>query len=415
MLLIAVLFMGTVALGLCQSWMTRRLRQVYSQPSPEWPVDKPWPKAAILLSLRGHDPFLQQCIRNLVRQDYPNFKIFITVDSDSDPAWDAVRAVQAELGNGHLQAATLQNRRHSCSLKNSSIIEAITHLPADFEVVAFVDADAVTHPGWLKSLVAPLHDPQVGGTTGIRWFAPEDRSLGARMRCFWNLLAASAIYQSQTPWGGSMVLRRSILDEGLTDEWSRMFCEDAHTINFLKRRGLKLACAPEATVVNQETTSVRSCMRFVNRQMLIFRLYQRQWWSVVALIVFGALLRVGHIACFVHAVIWQQVWMAVALACIHPIVLFMMRSECRRLDRAVRRKVSATGQVVARNPLPDGLGYFCAEVMFLTSMLSAIRTRRVNWRGIKYRVDGPQAITMLAYQPYAQAADYAGTANATVI
>lgn len=410
----AILF-GTVSFAVCQAWLIRQLRNHYSTPSSVWPSTQRWPKAAVVLSLRGNDPFLESCLRNLVQQDYPDFFLQVVVDSVADPAWNAIRAVQTELGDKCLRVSVLTERRSSCSLKNSSIIQAIKSLADDCEVVAFVDADAITHPTWLRELVTPLADPDVGCSTGIRWFAPTDRSFATRMRCYWNLIAASVIYHSSTPWGGSMVVRREVLDSGLTEEWSRMFCEDAHTINYLQERGLKLACVPEATVVNQETTTISGCVRFVNRQMLIFRLYHKQWPSVVAFIAFAATLRSIHIFYLFHTLIQADWANFVMLACIHPIILLATQYEALQLDRAVRKMVGRNGRSIPANPTLEYFGFFCSEVMSLTSMLSAFATRFVSWRGVSYKVGGPQDITMLAYHPFAEANDNAVMSTTTVI
>jgi len=400
--IIAALAVGTVGFAFLQGWLIRQLRNQYSRPTPPWPQDRPWPKAAIVLSLRGRDPFLETCLGNLIEQDYPDFRLQVVVDSETDPAWVAIRAVQAKYGADRFCVSVLRDRRPNCSLKNSSIIQAIQDLSDDEEVVAFVDADAVTHRTWLRELVSPLADPEVGCSTGIRWFAPADHSLATRMRCYWNLVAASVIYYSNTPWGGSMVVRRSVLDSGLAEEWSRMFCEDAHTIKHLTRRGLKLACVPEATVVNQETTSVSGCVKFVNRQMLIFRLYHQQWWAVVAMITFAAVLRIVHLHYLTHSAIGGDWTTVMALLCIHPAILLVTKYEAYKLDAAVRKMVAQSGREIPRNPIPEVSGYFATEVMFLVSLLYSLGARQVTWRGIRYDVNGPQDITMLAYKSFAE-------------
>jgi len=314
-----------------------------------------------------------------------------------------------------MTVSVLRHRRPNCGLKNSSIVQAVSSLPDDCEVVAFVDADAITHSTWLRELVTPLADPKVGCSTGVRWFAPKDLSFATRLRCYWNQIAGAVIYQSETPWGGSMVVRRSVLDSGLLDEWSQMFCEDAHTINFLQRHGLKLVCVTEATVVNEESTTVSGCVRFVNRQMLIFRLYHRQWWSVAALISFAGALRVVHIHYIIHSLIDGDWASCLALLCIHPIVLLATRYEAMKLDRVVRNMVGRNGRQIATNPAPEFIGYFCAEVMFLTSMLSAMGARMVNWRGINYEVKGPRDIKLLAYRPFVETSELTSETTATVI
>lgn len=412
---IAATLVGTVVFAFCQSQLMRQLRRCFAQPAAAWPAGQPWPKAAVILSLRGNDPFLKSCLQKLLEQDYPDYVLHIIVDSPSDPAWDAIHAVQAEYGSKALHAAVLEQRRSSCSLKNSSIIQAVNGLPGDCEVVAFVDADALPHASWLRELVTPLADPDVGCTTGIRWFAPPSPNFATRMRCFWNLTAAAVIYQSNTPWGGSMVVRRSVLDSGLTTEWSKMLCEDAHTINHLQQRGLKVVCVAAATVVNPEATTVAGCLRFVNRQMLIFRLYHRQWAFVVTLILSAAVLRIANIHFFVQALLRGDWASFLALFGIYALVPVVTRYEAARLDEAVRRTVAKNGQEIPHNPTPDSVGYFCTEILFLTSTLSALASRSVNWRGISYRINGPSDIMLLNYRPFIETPAFAAEQHSTVV
>jgi len=398
--IVVSIFVATVGCALLQGWLIRQLRNHYSRPLPAWPVDQPWPKAAIILSLRGPDPFLGTCLRNLIEQDYPDFFVQVVIDSDIDPAWEALRAVQGEFGSHRLRISTLQQRRSDCSLKNSSIIQAVNLLPNETEIVVLVDADAVTHPTWLRELVTPMSDPEVGCATGVRWFAPDEMTLGTRLRCYWNLIAAAVIYYSGTPWGGSMAIRKSLLDSGLAGEWSHMFCEDVHTLNYLHRRRMKLACVPQVTVVNRETTTVGGCLKFVNRQMLIFRLYHPQWWAAVTMILLTALLRFSHYFFIAQTFIYGDWLSFLALVLIRPINLYVTRYEAAQLDQAVRTMLAQSGQEVPRNPVPEFFGYLTAEAMFLTSMCYALGARFVNWRGITYRVYGPSRVKMLSYHPY---------------
>lgn len=412
---IAAIAVGTVGFALLQGWLIRQLRYQYSRPTAAWPSERPWPNVTIVLSLRGRDPFLESCITNLIQQDYPDFRLKVIVDSESDPAWGAIHAIQAEFGARSFDVSVLRERRRSCSLKNSSILQALGELPRECEIVAFVDADAITHPSWLRELVTPLADSEVGCTTGIRWFAPADHSLATRMRCYWNVVAASMIYNSSTPWGGSMAVRRSVLESGLAEEWSRMFCEDAHTISHLTRRGLKLVCVPEATIANLETTSISGCVRFVNRQMLIFRLYHKMWWAVVAMILFCAVLRGVHIDLIIRSAIHGAWTDLVLLLCIHPAILLVTKYEAWRLDSAARKMMQGRGRQVPNIPMPEFFGYFATEVMFLVSLIYSLSARQVTWRGIKYRIHGPQKIKMLGYRSFEGPSVSGSKVTATVV
>ncbi|MBS0204805.1 MAG: glycosyltransferase family 2 protein [Planctomycetes bacterium] len=412
MIQILAVILATVAYAWCQARLVRLLRDRYATPSANWPDGQAWPKAAIVLSLRGNDPFLIQCLQNLVCQDYPNFSIHLIVDSESDPAWIAIRTVREEFGEDCLNASVLRERLPTCGLKNSSLIQAIEELSDDCEVVAFVDADAITPPSWLRHLVTPLADPKVGGTTGVRWFASQHQGFGTRLRCFWNQFAAATIFRSETPWGGSMVLRRSVLDSGLTDRWSRTLSDDVSTSRHLKRSGLSLVCVPEVTVVNHESISIRDCIHFVCRQTLMLKLYHPDWHYVMAMTLGGTALRVWLLVLLARSM-WQMDLVATAsLIAVLPLSRHIMRFQVTRLDRAVRAKVQETGREIPVNPLPSAIEFLCTEILFLTSVLFALTARSILWRGIRYQIDGPEGIYMQNYQPYQRIST---DADATVI
>ena len=51
-----------------------------------------------------------------------------------------------------------------------------------YQIIAFIDADTVAHPNWLRELVTPLLDDQVGLTTGNRWYLPTGNYWGSLVR-----------------------------------------------------------------------------------------------------------------------------------------------------------------------------------------------------------------------------------------
>ena len=194
-----------------------------------------------------------------------------------------------------------------------------------------------------------------------------------------------------------------------------MFCEDAHTINHLLQRGLKLVCVPEATVVNQESTTVSGCLRFVNRQMFIFRLYHRHWLQLVGIVLLGAFIRIGNIHLIIDSLIAGEWSLAGKYFAAYMLVPLAMWIESWRLDSVVRRLVRRNGQEVTQQPIPIGFVFFCAETMFLTSMLTACLMRRVQWRGVSYEVDGPVAVRLLEYRPFVQTAAAVAAPGSSVV
>ena len=130
------------------------------------------PKAAVVLCLRGRDPFLEKCLELLLAQDYPDYQLQVVVDSRQDPAWEVAQRLAERHGAERVHLETLDDRRDTCSLKCSSVTQAIERLDGSFQVAALVDADTMPHPGWLRDLAAPLADERVGAATGNRWYMP---------------------------------------------------------------------------------------------------------------------------------------------------------------------------------------------------------------------------------------------------
>ncbi len=138
------------------------------------------PKAAVILVLRGPDPRLRDTLRALLAQDYSDFLIQVVVDSDQDPVFNEV--LEAQATSGRIQVTVLQNPRNNCSLKCSSLIQAINDLPPGVEIMAFIDGDVVPYSSWLSELVGPIVAGKADVTGGNRWYLPVDAAWGSFVR-----------------------------------------------------------------------------------------------------------------------------------------------------------------------------------------------------------------------------------------
>ena len=240
-------------------------------------------KTAVILCLRGPDPFLPDCLRALVKQDYPDYEVHVIVDSREDPAWQIVESVVQEEGAANVRMEPLANPRDTCSLKCSSLAQAVSGLDQSYDVVALVDADTVPHPTWLSELVSPLADERFGVATGNRWYMPARKSWGALVRYLWNAAAVVQMYCYKIPWGGTLALKTSIFRQSnLLDRWQSAYCEDTMLYQATKQQGLKVAFVPSLMMVNREATDIPDVFRWVRRQLLAARLYHPRWTGVVA-------------------------------------------------------------------------------------------------------------------------------------
>ena len=372
--------------------------------------DADCPQDAVVLCLRGEDPFLGDCIESLLRQDYPDFEVHVVIDHESDPARRVVEACVQRLEMTNIKVEILEDRRESCSLKCSSLLHAIGRLEDSVEVVALVDADTSPHPTWLRELVAPLLDEGVGAATGNRWYMPANPSIGATARYFWNTFAIVQMVAFRIAWGGSLAVRMDVVrNADLLTSWGNAFCEDTMLYSMLRKQGLRLVFVPSLIMINREDCDPSNYFRWVGRQLLTARLYHPLWKAVVLHGVFSTVLPLAVLAICVAAMMtenWQVTAWVVAASLLYGVSLLALLWP---LEASVRRFVKGRGEPT------DWMSwkfYFSSiwalpllQVLYPMALASALWMRRVRWRGVEYRIESPWRIRLVQYHPYQTTSD----------
>lgn len=394
-LLVFAAVQSAVMVALAVAW-----RRAVRRPVPTYT-----PKAAVIVSLRGADPFLGGVLEALVRQDYPDYTVFVIVDHAADPAAAVVARVAATVPAGTIVASVLADPLPGCSLKCSALIQALRALDAAYEVAAFVDADAVPYPLWLRDMVAPLADGRVGATTGTRWYAPASAEWGTLGRYVWNVGAAVQTWLNGWAWGGSMAVRTQTVGAvGLIEALSGALSDDITFERQMRRHRLRVRFVPQAVMVNGENVSLSAFFRWLERQMIIAKLGGHGWPLVVvqaALMFFGqpaALLLI--IAAAITGAGGEAVW------CVGAVVAYWGSTAgcvvaCERLVRWVLARTRA--EIPPPNP---ALGWRLLPALALVHVvhplacLSAALRRTISWRGITYEIARGGRIRMLGYRPY---------------
>jgi hypothetical protein len=236
------------------------------------------------------------------------------------------------------------------------------------------------------------------------------------------------MYAFRIPWGGSLAFRVGLLHApGLIERWQRSLWEDTALYRVLREAGLQLRFVPAVTMVNHETIDLRSCFRFIRRQMLNVRLYHPGWTAVMAhgigteigLAALAGCLGIalatgslGSAACAGGVLAAYALGAGLGLSTVERLV--------RRLDkhgrlsagigsphqpapraggeRASRRP--ARGAFMSPLPLMTWLAIPLAHVVYLACLVSAALLRKVDWRGITYEFQGPWDVRLLEYRPY---------------
>lgn len=362
-------------------WMSRRARL---------PEQSFTPKAAVILCLRGADPFLKQCLRSLLDQDYPEFQLQVVVDSQEDPSRAVLREFESD---ERVRVSVLRDPPETCSLKCAAIVQVIRELDPSFEVVAFCDADTVPHPTWLAELAAPLHDPTVAVTTGNRWYQPQDPTGASLVRYLWNIPAAINMIVFRIAWGGSLLIRRQLIDEaGLLKKWSHAFCEDTMLDRVARRQGYRQVFVPNVMVVNRETCTFSDLMNWVPRQLLTAKLYHSSWPATVGYGIISS--AIPFLAAVVAIVGWMQSDWGSMRAAFFAFIAFEISNVVLVLlcETSFHRSGSHCGastsglSTASLVKLPFWI--VVSQIVSPFWFCKCFFTTKVTWRGIVYHVRG---------------------------
>ena len=367
--------------------------------------DAECPRAVVVLCLRGTDPFLEQCLTAITGQDYPDYEVRVIVDCADDPAREVVEKAIRESRARHVHIENLNDPRSTCSLKCSSVVQAMQALDDEVGFVAQLDADTVPHPTWLRELAAALREEKVGAATGNRWYMPEHLSTGVLIRYVWNAAAVVQMYWYGIPWGGTLAIKTQVLrDSDLLERWSNALCEDTMLYAVLRRMGLRVKFVPSLMMVNREDCTVVGFHAWVKRQLLTARLYHPGWPLVVGHGVLTTIVPFVALALLIASAITSQ-WM-VAAWMISGILMYELSiiPVLTPLEWSVRRLVRARGEPTAWMGIRGAFWFVAAipatQIVYAAALASAVFLRSIVWRGVAYRIGGPWKIRMAEYFPY---------------
>jgi len=112
-----------------------------------------FPRVAVILPIKGVDDDTHANIQALLDQDYPEYRLIFTAESDEDPVVGLLEKMAREDSRIEIVIAGLASNRGQ---KVHNQLAAVERTTEHDEVLAFMDADARPNPNWLRALVAPL-------------------------------------------------------------------------------------------------------------------------------------------------------------------------------------------------------------------------------------------------------------------
>lgn len=119
------------------------------------------PPISILKPVCGLEPHFREAILSHIAQDYPEFEIIFGAADASDPAAEEVRRVMAEFPQSRIRlvcgASEAANRKVGVLVNLAKA--------ARYPLLLVNDSDVRVPQGYLRRIVSPLEDPEVGLVT----------------------------------------------------------------------------------------------------------------------------------------------------------------------------------------------------------------------------------------------------------
>jgi len=393
---LAVVALGQAALLGLQTYEHRRfarsrLRNPRTAPSLR--------RVRLVAPCKGMDHGLEENLRPLLAQDYPNYEVVFVVESPDDLACATIQALIRDAGRVPVRLA-IAGKATETGQKIHNLLAGVSKLPEDVEILAFVDSDARPHPAWLRLLVQRLDNDGACAATGYRWFIPTKNSLATLIQYSINSCAA-VMYRADARglvWGGSWAIRRDKFEAcGLREAWRGTLSDDLMATRVLKQHKLRVEFEPACMLPSPLQLSTGQMLEFLRRQYVIGRVYSiRNWLIGFASIVGTAVMFWGNlVAAFYGAAVGAN-WAWAPLAyCIAWYALSVTRGALR----------SSTARIYFRDrghQLRTALTFdtYAGPLVALVNgglMLAAAVGTTITWRGNTYRMFQGGRIQLLSH------------------
>jgi ceramide glucosyltransferase len=352
------------------------------------------PFVTVFVPCRGLDDGLKENVSAIFAQDYPAFQIVFASDSVEDPALAIIEEARRSFANkaGPTVRVVISGPATDSGQKVHNLRVAAGEADPKSEVFAFVDTDARPHALWLRALVAPLQDENVGASTGYRWFVPVRGSFAAHLRSVWNASIASALGElgdKNFCWGGSTAIRRETFERlKIVEAWRGTVSDDFAMTRVLHEAALPIKFVPRCLIPSFEECHLRELLEFTTRQLKITRAYAAHLWKAVLLGSF--LFAIGFFGGIGLVITRAASGLSFATPLVLLLVIFAlgtMKSHLRL--RAVKLVIVDRRLRSLRTTLAHLMLWPLASLLYLYNAIAASVSRRITWRGITYELNSP--------------------------
>jgi ceramide glucosyltransferase len=136
------------------------------------------PLVSNLKPLRGLDPEAYENLASYCRQDYPEYELIFCVGGENDPSVPVLEKLKRDFPERQVRIL-VGSGRNAINDKVAKLVRMVNE--AQHEVLVINDSDVRVEPNYLRTVVAPLRDPKVGGVTCL-YVSTEDKTVAQHLQ-----------------------------------------------------------------------------------------------------------------------------------------------------------------------------------------------------------------------------------------
>jgi ceramide glucosyltransferase len=173
------------------------------------------PPVTIFKPVAGADPEAYDNFASFCRQDYPEFQVIFGARDENDPAVPIINRLIADLPERDIELVISPNER-GYNGKVSNLQNMYAH--AKHDVLLIADSDIRVGSDYLRRVIAPLQQPQVGIVTclyrgsGEKTFAALLENIGISSTFGPDVCSSRSLEGVAFALGSTIVMRRELLE-----------------------------------------------------------------------------------------------------------------------------------------------------------------------------------------------------------
>ena len=347
------------------------------------------PFVSVIAPTRGVEPGFAENVRPLIEQEYPAYEVLFVFDDPADAALEIVKQLGGRI--------VISGPANGTGQKVHNLIAAVGEIDPRCEVIVFVDTDARPEKDWLRKLVAPLSDENLGASSGYRWFIPKRGGLASRLRGVWNASIASALGDDTKKnfcWGGSTAIRRETFEQlNVALRWAGTVSDDFTITRVLKEAKLPIYFTPNCLVPSVGDCDFRELFEFTTRQIKITRVYASHLW--LPLMLGSGLFTIVFFGGMILLLLGGSVIVLAVLA-----LLFLLGAAKSFIRwRAIRLPLAAHRSKLNKDLWAHVFLWPFASLLYFYNTIVAGFSRRIRWRGITYELKSPTEAVIISREP----------------